>query len=74
MIQITVICERIDHPIDLTWDRKQGRALSVLSENSTNLVTSRKINTRLALSEVKDLSLDKVESRSCVLIKSASRS
>ena len=32
MIKITVICNSLKSPIDLTWDRKRGRALTVSSE------------------------------------------
>ena len=32
MILIAVVCKRLKSPIDLTWDRKRGRALTVPSE------------------------------------------
>ena len=32
MILIAVVCNRLKSPIDLTWDRKRGRALTVPNE------------------------------------------
>ena len=50
MIYITVICNRLKSPIDLTWDRKQGWALvncTKRGDNTINLVTWCKINMRV---------------------------